>query len=132
MAKKNSPSPSDAKAEYSVEFVKMQSASTPFISFLEELNTQERAEILAYIEEFRVAKSSASPIADALTKYLGNGILELRVRHTNRISRSLFFYFAGKRIIFTHGFIKKTRTTPRVELEKAERYRSEFLRQNIS
>jgi phage-related protein len=115
------------QTEYHVEFVRLKSGVQPFEIFLDGLNLIERAEVLAHIEEFRAAKSHGQSFAEALTKFLLDGILELRVRHSTRITRSLFFYSEGKRIIFTHGFIKKTRTTPRGELEKAQRYRNEFL-----
>jgi phage-related protein len=54
---------------------------------------------------------------------LRNGIFELKVRHTNKTTRSLYFYFVDKMIIFTNGFIKKTNKTPKQEIEKALRYK---------
>jgi phage-related protein len=125
-------SPAQADIEYRVEFVRLRTGAQPFEEFLDSLSMIERAEILAHIEEFRTAKTHGQSFAEALTKFLSDGILELRVRHTSRITRSLFFYVEGKRIIFTSGFIKKTRTTPRSEIEKAQRYRTEFLEQQTS
>ncbi|MDO9027634.1 MAG: type II toxin-antitoxin system RelE/ParE family toxin [Candidatus Roizmanbacteria bacterium] len=48
-----------------------------------------------------------------------NGIFELRVSFENRISRSFYFYESGRRIIFTHGFVKKEQRTPNSEIERA-------------
>ena len=55
-----------------------------------------------------------------LSKYLKDGIFELRIKLLNTISRSLYFFIEGKTIIFTHGFIKKTEKTPNSEIEKAK------------
>jgi phage-related protein len=41
-------------------------------------------------------------------------------------SRILTFFFAGKRMILTHGFTKKNRKTPRKEIEMAEQIKEEF------
>lgn len=43
--------------------------------------------------------------------------------------RFLHFY-AGKTIVITHGFLKKTQKTPPAEIERAERYISDWLRRN--
>lgn len=58
-----------------------------------------------------------------LSKHLRDGIFELRVRHTNKIIRSLYFYFVDKMIIFTNGIVKKTSKIPNSEIEKAIKYR---------
>jgi phage-related protein len=39
----------------------------------------------------------------------------------------LFFFFYGKRIILTHGFVKKTQKTPQKEIEIAKEIRKNFL-----
>ncbi len=46
----------------------------------------------------------------------------------NNISRVLYFFYVGNKIILTHGFIKKTQKTPREEIEKAKAYRKDFLK----
>lgn len=50
----------------------------------------------------------------------------MRVRHKNKITRSLYFFSEGKKIVFTHGFIKKSEKTPISEIEKAERIRDYY------
>ena len=57
---------------------------------------------------------------EKLSKYLRDGIFELRVQLINTNSRSLYFFIEGKTIIFTHGFIKKTEKTPNSEIKKAK------------
>ena len=58
-----------------------------------------------------------------------DGIFELRAQSGNNISRVLYFFFVGNKIILTHGFIKKTQKTPREEIDKAKAYRKDFYKQ---
>ncbi len=64
------------------------------------------------------------------TDYLGEGIFELRFKGKEGQVRVLFFFFYEKRIILTHGFVKKTQKTPRKEIEIAQERRKDFLARN--
>jgi len=39
----------------------------------------------------------------------------------------LYFFFVGRKIILTNGFVKKTQKTPASEVETAKKYRAEYL-----
>jgi phage-related protein len=91
----------------------------PFLDFLESINIEEKAEILASIDKFLELKNSSNRITIKLSKYLMDGIFEIRVKHQNKISRSLYFYEKDKVIVFTNGFIKKTEKVPLSEIRKA-------------
>ena len=41
--------------------------------------------------------------------------------------RVLCFFFTGRRLILTHGFVKKSDKTPKGEIERAETIKTEFL-----
>ncbi len=58
------------------------------------------------------------PLGMPTVRHLSSGIFEIRSVLPNRISRILFVYF-DERIVLLHGFIKKTRQTPRQDLETA-------------
>ncbi|MCL2480583.1 MAG: type II toxin-antitoxin system RelE/ParE family toxin [Spirochaetaceae bacterium] len=60
-------------------------------------------------------------------KHLENGIFELRAQVGTDISRVLYFCVVGKKVILTHGFIKKTKKTPLSEIERAKNYRAAYL-----
>jgi phage-related protein len=64
------------------------------------------------------------------TKYLEDGIFELRTKQGSNISRVLFFFYYGGKIILTNGFIKKSQKTPRREIDLAKKYRSDYLERN--
>jgi phage-related protein len=95
----------------------------PMIDFLESLSVKERAKIVASIDKLIELKNHGLQPKTALSKHLEDGIFELRVSFTNRISRSLYFYESDQQLIFTHGFIKKSQKTPRNEIEKARSIR---------
>ena len=61
---------------------------------------------------------------------LGNGIFELRAQFGGDISRVLYFFIVNGRAVLTHGFIKKTEKTPPEEIERAKRYRTEYLKRS--
>lgn len=62
------------------------------------------------------------PYADAVQ----GKIRELVVDIQHHGYRFLHFY-AGKTIVMTHGFLKKTPRTPPAEIERAERYMRDWL-----
>lgn len=55
------------------------------------------------------------------------GIFELRAKVGTDISRVLYFFYYEGRIVLTHGFIKKTQRTPAAEIEKAKKYRRDYI-----
>ena len=91
----------------------------PMIEFLESLSIKERAKIFASIDKLIELKNQGMQPKENLSKHLQDGIFELRVSFPNRIARSLYFYESNRQLIFTHGFIKKDRKTPKSELKKA-------------
>lgn len=53
------------------------------------------------------------------------GIFELRTTGSD-ISRSFFFFRAGRQIVVTHGYVKKQQQIDRRELERARRYKVDW------
>ena len=72
-------------------------------------------------------KSTGSELRPPYSKHLEDGIFEIRAQVGTDISRVLYFFMIGKKIILTHGFIKKTQKTPPHEIERAKKYRAEYL-----
>lgn len=59
------------------------------------------------------------PIGMPTCRALGQGLFEIRTNlPQNRAARVLFFPFEG-RLVFLHGFIKKTQQTPKPDLNLA-------------
>lgn len=99
----------------------------PFLDFVISLSDDEQADIFASIDILIELKNNNQRISEKLSKYLTNGIFELRVRHTNRISRCLYFFGKDKKIVFCNGFIKKKQKTPVNEIERANKLKTYYL-----
>ena len=61
------------------------------------------------------------------SELLEDGIFELRAKVGTDISRVLYFFIVGRKVILTNGFRKKTEKTPRDIIELAKKYRDDFI-----
>ena len=52
----------------------------------------------------------------------------MRAKVGSDITRVMYFFYIDRRVILTNGFVKKTKKTPLKELEKAKKYRQDYLR----
>jgi phage-related protein len=55
-----------------------------------------------------------------------NGLYEIRVQLGNDIFRIFCFFDYGKLVILANGFQKKTKRTPKIEIEKALKIKKEY------
>lgn len=76
--------------------------------------------------EFLEEKGPA--LREPYSKPLGDGIFEVRAKQGSDISRVLYFFVVGRKIILTNGFVKKTQKTPPREIDRAKRYRADYQR----
>lgn len=114
---------------WSVEYVELDDKK-PFEEFVLGLPVRERARIFETIDYFLQLKNVNLQIKESLSKHLEDGIFELRTSLRDKIARSLYFYQAGRSIVITHGFIKKTQSTPRKEIEKAKTLREQYFKRS--
>lgn len=108
---------------YTYDFAKI-GDNVPMIDFLDSLNVRERAKVFAYIEKLIELKNTGLNPKENLSKYLSDGIFEMRVSFENRIARTLYFYQLERKLIFSHGFVKKSQKTPLSEIERAKEIRA--------
>ena len=66
---------------------------------------------------------------EPLVRHLEDDLWELREESNTNIYRIIYFFFTGRRIVFLHGFQKKTRRTPPRELDFARRRYLKFREQ---
>lgn len=108
---------------YEVEFYQDEKEICPTTDFLGGLSTKTRAKVAKWIDLLeREGPNLPRPYADIVR----GKIRELRVNFGSNAYRFLYFFF-GRRIIITHGFLKKTEKVPEEEIEKAERHMKDFL-----
>ena len=91
-------------------------AAAPVRQFLRGLDDEAQASIGWAIEQLRVRNTQAK---EPLVRHLEDKLWELRRESKTNIYRLIYFFYAGRRIVFLHGFQKKSQKTPRSELETA-------------
>ena len=109
---------------YEVIIYDLEDGTEPAKEFLLSLDVKMRAKMLRTIDLLAV---NGVELREPHSKPLDDGIFELRAKVGSDISRVLYFFIVGRRVILTNGFIKKTQKTPPAELERAKRYRADYL-----
>lgn len=112
------------RMQFMVAFYEKSDGTKPAAEFLQSLDNKMRAKMLRTIG---LLQEFGGDLREPLSKPLGDGIFELRAQVGNNISRVLYFFIVGKRIILTNGFIKKTQKTPEREIALAKKYRNDYL-----
>lgn len=110
--------------KYKILFYDLPDGSEPVKEFLDSLDVKMRAKMLWTIQLLEV---NGIELREPYSKALEDGIFELRAKVGSDISRVLYFFVVGHKVILTNGFIKKSAKTPSGEKEKAKRYRAEYL-----
>lgn len=97
----------------------------PVHEFLQSLSKAMRTKIYRTID---MLEAMGPSLRRPFSAPLGDGIFELRAQFGSDISRVLYFFIVNGRAVLTHGFIKKTDRTPPEEIERAKRYRDDYLK----
>ncbi len=105
-------------------FYDLPDGTEPANEFIRGLDRKMRAKMLSTIE---LLEAVGPNIREPYSKHLTDGIFELRAKVGSDISRVLYFFVIGRRAILTHGFIKKDDKTPPAEIDRAKKYRNEYL-----
>lgn len=109
---------------YSIQFFTTDHGKKPTEEFLLSLDEKMRVKVLRNMQHLQI---HGPRLREPYSKPLGDGIFELRTQASGNITRVLYFFYVGHRIVVTHGFIKKTMKTPLQEIERAKAYRKIFL-----
>ena len=109
--------------EFEIVFYKNDKGEKPVEDFLDSLSDKMRAKMLLSI---RIVREKGYQTRMPYSEELEDGIFELRAKVGSDISRVLYFFVVGRKIILTNGFIKKTQKTPKSEIELAKKYRADY------
>ena len=112
-------------AEFEVEFYETTDGDKPAKDFLISLDNKMRAKMASMIS---LLQENGYNLREPYSKHLSEGIFELRAKVGYDITRVMYFFYIDRRVILTNGFVKKTKKTPLKELEKAKKYRQDYLR----
>lgn len=108
---------------YDVEYYEKADGSRPAEDFILSQDAKMQAKIFATLELLEI---KGPGLREPFSKPLGDGIFEVRAKQGSDISRVLYFFVVGRKVILTNGFIKKTQKTPSREIDRARRYRADY------
>lgn len=109
---------------FEVEFYTKDNGEKPAKDFILSLDIKMKAKILGIID---ILEEKGNELREPYSKHLQDGIFEIRGKVGSDITRVLYFFYYGKRIILTNGFVKKTQETPKSEIKLAKSYKKDFL-----
>lgn len=113
---------------FTVIFYELSNGRSPVEEFLSSLDISMRAKAVGLLQ---ILQEKGSQLREPYTKPLGDGIFELRIQSGNNISRILYFFYSGGKIVLTNGFVKKTQRTPAKEIKLAKKYRQDYLERMV-
>ena len=109
---------------FSVEYYALEDGTYPVEEFILAQDLKMQAKIFRTI---MLLEQFGNQLREPYSKHLRDGIFELRTKQGTNISRVLYFFVIGQRIILTNGFIKKENETPPGEIETALARRRRYL-----
>lgn len=113
------------ETEWTTEFYRTEVGASPVDEFLKSLDDKTQARFIWSIEQLRILNVHAR---EPLVKHLEGKLWELRRTSDGNIYRLLYFFITGRKIVFVHGFQKKTQKTPQGEIEIARKRMDEYIK----
>ena len=111
-------------SKFEIIFYKKEDGTMPAQDFLDSLDDKMRAKMILTVD---MLKTNGNRLREPYSKPLDDGIMELRAVVGTNISRVLYFFVVGQKVILTNGFIKKTQKTPKKEITLAKKYREDYI-----
>lgn len=110
---------------YEVLFYDTIAGKCPVQEFLDSLEPKILAKTLRTIDLLEI---NGPILREPYSKYIKNGIFELRTKQGSDITRVFYFFFIDQKIVLTNGFTKKTNKTPTTEILLAQKYKADYER----
>lgn len=111
-------------SEFTVEFYEDTQGNKPIENFLLSLDVKMRAKLLGILE---ILEEKGNQLREPYSKYLEDGIFEIRGKVGTDITRVLYFFYYDGKIILTNGFVKKTQKTLIKEIQLAKKRRNDYI-----
>lgn len=113
---------------FDVEYFEKEDGTFPAEEFILSQDNKMRAKIFRLLE---LLEQKGNTLREPYSKSLDDGIFEIRAKQGNNITRVLYFFYIGNKIILTNGFVKKSQKTPPSEIALAKKYRAEYERRLV-
>lgn len=117
---------------YEIEFYEQENGYSELVEYIQELkrksvsNKENRINFNKIVAYFDVLSEWGTRVGEPVTKHLEGEIWELRpLKH-----RFLYAYYKDRKFIILHHFIKRTRRTPKKEIEQAKRKLKDYKERN--
>lgn len=108
---------------FEVEYYEKPDGTYPAEAFILEQSPKLRARIFHCIELLEI---KGNALREPYSKFLRDGIFELRTQQGTDIARVLYFFVVGRKVVLTNGFVKKTQKTPAEQIELAKKYKADY------
>ena len=108
---------------FEVEYFEKEDGTYPAEEFILSQDVKMRAKLFRLLE---LLEEKGNTLREPYSKSLDDGIFEIRAKQGSKITRVLYFFYLGNKIILTNGFIKKSQKTPPSEIDLAKKYRAEY------
>ncbi len=103
------------QSRYEVLFYVKADGECPMDGFLDALPVKVRAKVAKWIE---LLEEEGPDLPRPYADLLRDKVRELRVKF-GPVHYRLLYFFMAKKIIITHGFVKRTERVPEAEIERA-------------
>ena len=107
-----------------IEFYRTDDGRVPIEEFLDTLADKVVQKIIAVIE---LVETERIVPAKFFKKLTDTELYECRIRWESNIYRLFCFFDRNSKVVITNGFTKKTQKTPQREIDRAKRYRRDYL-----
>ncbi|MCR5559450.1 MAG: type II toxin-antitoxin system RelE/ParE family toxin [Schwartzia sp.] len=112
------------KDNFNIIFFELDNKTCPVQEFLDSLDDKMAAKIYGMMD---ILAEHGNELRKPYTEHLDDGIFEVRAKFSSNITRVLYFFYVGKTIVMTNGFVKKQQKTPKAQIDLAKKYRKIFL-----
>ena len=101
-----------------------ENGEVPVEEFLNSIDLKMRPKIQGLMG---LLQEKGNLLREPYSKHLEDGIFELRCKFGSDNTRILYFFYYEGKIVMTNGFVKKTRKTPKEEIQLAKNRRKDFI-----
>ena len=87
---------------FELELYSTEDGKEPVVEFLDSLEHKMNAKLIGLME---LLEEKGTELREPYSAPLEDGIFELRCKLGSIITRALYFFYVGKRIVVTNGFV---------------------------
>ena len=106
-----------------VEYYEKEDGTYPAEEFILAQDAKMRAKLFRLLTMLEL---EGNELREPYSKSIGDGLFEIRAIQGSNITRVLYFFVIGHKIILTNGFVKKSDKTPERVKDVARRYRAAY------